>query len=63
MLDLIDSYKSNYLILKRIHILFEPSIEIDPLKLLAGLAKHKALIVFWPGIVSQRDSIFLIQEK
>lgn len=49
VLDLIDSYKSNCLILKRIHILFEPSIEIDPLKLLAGLAKHKALIVFWPG--------------
>lgn len=49
VLDLIDSYKSNYLILKRIHVLFEPSIEIDPLKLLIGLAKHKQLIVFWPG--------------
>ncbi len=49
VINLIDSISSSCVILKRIHVLFEPSLEIDPLKLLIGLAKHKQLIVFWPG--------------
>ncbi len=48
--ELIETIDSPYVILKRIHVLFEPSLEIDPLKLLIRLAKYKNLIVFWPGV-------------
>lgn len=48
--SLIDEALSNVVILKRIHVLFEPSLQLDPLKLLKELARQKPLIVFWPGV-------------
>jgi hypothetical protein len=34
-----------------IEILFEPSLQLDPLVLLRDLARRRTLVVVWPGVV------------
>jgi hypothetical protein len=46
--------------LSRINVLFEESLQADPLKLLQHVAKKKPIIVIWPGDI---DSISLNYAK
>ena len=48
--DLIDD-SDQYVVLDRIELLFEPSLEQQPLQRLKQLSRYTTLIVLWPGII------------
>lgn len=47
--DLIASQKAGPVLLERIHLLFEPSLQLEVLRCLKALSKHTTLIIDWPG--------------
>jgi hypothetical protein len=47
--DIIWEANSDLLIFDRIELLFEPSMQRDPLKLLQDCSRNRSLIVHWPG--------------
>ena len=47
--DLIAEGETSVVLLDDIEILFEPSLELDPLGLLRDLARRTTLVVVWPG--------------
>ena len=47
--DLIAEGESSVVLLDDIEVLFEPSLQLDPLGLLRDLARYTTLVVVWPG--------------
>ncbi|MCU8007345.1 BREX-3 system P-loop-containing protein BrxF [Shewanella sp. SM87] len=47
--DLIAAQKAGPVLLERIHLLFEPSLQLEVLRCLKALSKHTTLIIDWPG--------------
>ncbi|MGI2259412.1 BREX-3 system P-loop-containing protein BrxF [Shewanella sp. GXUN23E] len=45
----ITCHTDSLLLLDRIHVLFEPSLELDVLRCLKALSRQRLLIVNWPG--------------
>jgi hypothetical protein len=41
-----------------IDILFEPSLEIDPLMLFKKICRHRQIVVLWPGEFSNNNLIY-----
>lgn len=41
-----------WILLDNIEIVFEPSFEQDPLRLLQGLSRHRVVVAAWPGAVA-----------
>lgn len=50
--DLIAAQKAGPVLLERIHLLFEPSLQLEVLRCLKALSKHTTLIIDWPGTYS-----------
>lgn len=50
--DLLGEYQQSSLLITRPEIFFEPTLAVDPVRLLLNNAKNKTLIVQWPGKVS-----------
>lgn len=45
---------SNTVLLNNIHILFDPLLRQDPLRLLQNLSRHKTIIAVWEGQVQEQ---------
>jgi hypothetical protein len=43
--------KPSPLLIDHIELLFEPELELDPLRALKSLSRHATLVVAWPGVV------------
>jgi len=50
--QIIGSIEDNPAILDHIEILFEPSLQQDPLRLLQGLSRNKTILAIWNGQVN-----------
>ncbi|MCC5856368.1 MAG: BREX-3 system P-loop-containing protein BrxF [Idiomarina sp.] len=48
--DVIASQATGSVLLERIHLLFEPSLQLDVLRCLKALSKQRTLIIDWPGV-------------
>ena len=46
--------------LDRVQALFEPSLELDPLRQLQELARLKPIIAIWPGQVAEQCLTFSV---
>lgn len=53
VIELIDSTSTSIVWLDRIQVLFEPSLQLDPLRLLMSLARIKPVVATWPGTCSE----------
>lgn len=42
-----------WVLLDNIEIVFEPSFEQDPIRLLQGLSRHRVVVAAWPGAVAE----------
>ena len=61
---LLDERESDVVCLDNIELLFEPSLQLDPLGLLQSLSRQKTLVVAWPGgIVGDEDSPRLVHAE
>lgn len=49
MLNLVSGSAGNVVLITDLEILFDRSLAIDPIRLLATCAKNKTLLVSWPG--------------
>ncbi|MCS6095700.1 BREX-3 system P-loop-containing protein BrxF [Shewanella baltica] len=47
--ELISTHKSGPVLLERIHLLFEPSLQLEVLRCLKAVSKQRTLIIDWPG--------------
>lgn len=54
ILSKVKSIKSDLILIEQIDIIFDPCIEIDPLKILMQAGKLRNLIVLWPGEYKNR---------
>lgn len=50
--QMIQENKPGPLVCNEIDLLFEPTLALDPLRLLREAGRHTTLIVFWPGTYS-----------
>lgn len=61
---LLDELDSDVACLDNIELLFEPSLQLDPLGLLQSLSRQKTLVVAWPGsIAGDEDSPRLVHAE
>lgn len=61
---ILDELNSDVACLDNIELLFEPSLQLDPLGLLQSLSRQKTLVVAWPGgIVGDEDSPRLVHAE
>lgn len=44
--------------LTKLDVLFEPSLENDPMMLLKGIAKSKAVVAIWPGEITETSVVY-----
>jgi len=63
MRRLLDERESDVVCLDNIELLFEPSLQLDPLGLLQSLSKQKTLVVAWPGRVTTDDAPRLVHAE
>ncbi len=47
--DLVRAADGAAVVLDNIELLFDPELAVDPLRLLQGLARERAIVVAWPG--------------
>ena len=60
----LDELDSEIACLDNIELLFEPSLQLDPLGLLQSLSRQKTLVVAWPGgIVGDEESPRLVHAE
>lgn len=50
--SLINQISENTVLITGLEILFDRSLAVDPIRLLAACAKNKTLIVLWPGDIT-----------
>ena len=61
---ILDELDSNVACLDNIELLFEPSLQLDPLGLLQSLSRQRTLVAAWPGgIVGDEDSPRLVHAQ
>ena len=58
MTDIIQSRKASQVMLRRIEVLFDRSLRLDPLALLQMLSRNTTLLVVWPGDVSDDHLLY-----
>lgn len=49
--EIVDSPKGDVVLLDNIEILFEPSLEQDPLRLLQGVSRNRTIVASWGGAI------------
>lgn len=52
MLELLQAVEGSVVLLDDIELLFEPSLAVDPLRLLQSLTRNRTLVAAWPGRLS-----------
>jgi len=58
LLEIINKYKDDIILLDNIEVLFDVSLKQDPMRLLLGLSRNKTLVVAWNGIVKNDYIIY-----
>ena len=56
--EIVAETESGAVLLDRIELLFEPSLALDPLRLLQGLSRSRALVVHWPGRIEEEHLVY-----
>ena len=57
--DLIrDVASSEYILVDNIEVLFHPTLQLNPLKLLQDSARNRTVVACWPGTVADQDLIY-----
>lgn len=44
--------------LTKLDLLFEPALDNDPMRLLKGIAKSKAVVAIWPGEITETSVVY-----
>lgn len=44
--------------LTKLDVLFEPALDNDPMRLLKGIAKSKAVVAIWPGEITETSVVY-----
>lgn len=44
--------------LTKLDVLFEPALDNDPIRLLKGVAKSKAVVAIWPGEITETSVVY-----
>lgn len=44
--------------LSKLDLLFEPALDNDPMRLLKGIAKSKAVVAIWPGEITETSVVY-----
>lgn len=57
LLEIINKYEGDIILLDNIEVLFDVSLKQDPMRLLLGLSRNKTLVVAWNGTIKD-DYIF-----
>jgi hypothetical protein len=60
--QIIDSYREPALAVDNIELLFEPSLQQEPLALLQELSRNKSLIVAWGGSFDEKNRVLTYAE-
>jgi len=60
LFQMLHSVTSEVVWLDRIQVLFEPSLELDPLRQLQELARIKPIIAIWPGQITEQFLTFSV---
>jgi len=60
---LLDECGSEVVCIDNIELLFEPSLQLEPLGLLQSLSKQKTLVVAWPGRINAGDVLRLVHAE
>ena len=60
--DLFARYRSGPILCTDITILFEPTLHLDPLRLLRRTSKSVQLIVLWPGSANERTLTYAVPD-
>ena len=62
LMDTLNAYKSKPILCSQPDLLFDPSIEIDPLALFRQISRINQLIVLWPGEYKQSLLSYAVPE-
>lgn len=60
--DLLARFRSGPILCTNITILFEPTLHLDPLRLLRRTSKSVPLIVLWPGSANERILTYAVPD-
>jgi Cdc6-like AAA superfamily ATPase len=60
--QIIDGYSAPTLVVDNIELLFEPSLQQEPLALLQELSRNKSLIVAWGGSYNEQNRVLTYAE-
>lgn len=58
LIECITEQCDSMIFLKKIDILFEPSLDNDPMRLLKGIAKSKTVVAIWPGEITETSVVY-----
>lgn len=58
--QMLNGIASDVVWLDRIQVLFEPTLELDPLRQLQDLARLKPIVAIWPGQITERFLTFSV---
>ncbi|MFM5195004.1 BREX-3 system P-loop-containing protein BrxF [Aeromonas veronii] len=58
--QMVNCIASDVVWLDRIQVLFEPTLELDPLRQLQDLARLKPIVAIWPGHITERFLTFSV---
>lgn len=58
LVEVVDSTKGDVVLLDNIEILFEPSLEQDPLRLLQGISRNRTIVASWGGMLRDGRLIY-----
>jgi len=58
--QMLNGIASDVVWLDRIQVLFEPTLELDPLRQLQELARLKPIVAIWPGQITERFLTFSV---
>ena len=56
--DMLADSSSDAVILDNLEILFDKSLEQDPLRLLQGISRNKTIVASWNGFVEDRNLVY-----
>jgi hypothetical protein len=58
LLEIINKYEGDIILLDNIEVLFDVTLKQDPMRLLLGLSRNKTLVVAWNGIIKDDYIIY-----
>jgi type II secretory pathway predicted ATPase ExeA len=58
--NLVSSLDADVVLLDNLELLFDPSLQQDPLRLLQGVSRHKTIVAAWNGTVDNGRLIYAV---